>query len=207
MKRLFLLVLCVGLFASLAGAQNWDLVWRLTDLPFQPPMAPSEVAMVKAGFDTDEDGWGEFLFTWTDTDTNAICMYEATADNTYELVWHYKLPTAAATFAGIAVGDLDNNGKVEVIVTMPTSVGTDPNPPRIWVFEWSGVQGENVYGFPGSNPGEFDPTSSWNFGLADNYDFRPYSLTVEDIDKDGANELIVGVRQSQPSSRREVLVL
>ena len=207
MKQFLLLVFVAGLLPSLASAQSWDLVWRLTDLPFQPPGAASEVAMVKGGFDTDQDGWGEFLFTWTDTDTNAICMYEATADNTYELVWSWFLPVDANSFAGFAVGDLDNNGKVEVIVSMPSRVTTTPNPPRIWVFEWSGVQGENAYGYPGTNPGEFTPTSSWNFDLADNFDFRPYSMTVEDIDKDGANELIVGVRQAQPSSLREVLVV
>jgi hypothetical protein len=163
--------------------------------------------MVKAGFDSDNDGWGEFLFTWTDLDTNAICMYEATADNTYDLVWHWKLPTDAASFSSFDVGDLDNNGKVEVVVTMPVTVTTIANRPRIWVFEWSGVQGENAYGYPGTEPGDYTPTSSWNFDLADNFDFRPYSISIEDIDKDGANELLVGVRQSQPSNLRQVLVV
>ena len=119
MKRLLLLVLFCGLLPTLASSQSWDIAWRLTDLPFQPAGEASEMAIVKAGFDTDEDGWGEFLCAWTDTDTNAICMYEATADNTYELVWYWLLPTAANSFAGVAVGDLDNNGKVDIVVSMP----------------------------------------------------------------------------------------
>ncbi len=207
MKRLLLFVLFAGLLAPLASAQNWDLVWRLPDLPFQPTGAASEVAMVKAGLDTDQDGWGEFLFTWTDTDTNAICMYEATSDNTYELVWYWLLPVDANSFAGIAVGNLDDNDKVDILVTMPMTTEGDPNPARIWAFEWSGVQGENAYGYPGAKPGEYTPTSSWNFNVADNYDIRPYSLTIEDIDKDQDNELIVGVRQSGAGSIRQVLVV
>ena len=208
MKRLLLLVLFFGLLPTLASSQSWDVAWRLTDLPFQPAGEASEMAIVKAGFDTDEDGWGEFLCAWTDTDTNAICMYEATADNTYELVWYWLLPTAANTFAGVAVGDLDNNGKVDILVSMPMDVSSDPNPLRIWAFEWSGVQGENAYGFPGANPGQYDPTSGWKFNVADNFDIRPYSLTIEDIDKDGSNELIVGVRQADRSTTlREVLVI
>ena len=178
MRRLLLFVLFAGLLAPLASAQNWDLVWRLPDLPFQPAGAASEVAMVMAGLDTDQDGWGEFLFTWTDTDTNAICMYEATSDNTYELVWYWLLPVDANSFAGMAVGNLDDNDKVDILVTMPMTVEGDPNPMRIWAFEWSGVQGENAYGYPGANPGEYTPTSSWNFNLANNFDFRPYSLTL-----------------------------
>jgi len=207
MKHLLPLVLCVLLLPALAGAQSWDVVWRMTDLPFQPPGEASEMAIVKAGLDTDQDGWGEFLCAWTDTDTNAVCMYEATADNTYELVWYWLLPTDANSFAGIAVGDLDNNGKVDIVVSMPMQLDNDPNPLRIWAFEWSGVQGENAYGFPGANPGEYTYTSGWNFDVADRFDIRPYSLTIEDIDNDAFNELIVGVRQSTPSTQREVLVV
>ena len=165
-------------------------------------------AIVKAGFDTDEDGWGEFLCAWTDRDTNAILMYEASADNTYDLVWYYKYPLQANTFAGIAVGDLDNNGKVDIVTSMSSVVGTDPNPLRVWAFEWSGVQGENAYGFLNQGSGEYDPTSGWNFGLPDNVDFRPYSLSIEDIDKDGVNELICSSRSGDRlgSGTREILV-
>jgi len=210
MKRLLLSVVVIACVASMVQAQSWDLVWRLSQLPFQQPQATSEMAIVKAGFDTDNDGWGEFLCAWTDRDTNALVMYEATADNTYELVWYYKYPDASTwSFAGIAVGDLDNNGTVDIITSMPYEATTEPKPLRIWAFEWSGVQGENVYGRAGTSPGEYIPTSGWDFGVPDNIDYRPYSLTIEDIDKDGVNELIVGVRDGSRlgSSTREVMVV
>ncbi|MGB5875391.1 MAG: T9SS type A sorting domain-containing protein [Bacteroidota bacterium] len=208
MKRLLLFVFVVVCVVSMSQAQSWDLVWKLTQLPFQQPQATSEVAIVKAGFDTDEDGWGELLCAWTSRDTNAIVMYEATADNIYELVWYYKFPLPANDFTGIAVGDLDNNGTVDIVTSMPSVVGTDPNPLRVWAFEWNGVVGENNYGFLNAGSGEYDPTSGWNFGLPDNVDFRPYGLTIEDIDKDGVNELICSSRTGDRlgGSTREVMV-
>ncbi|MBL1215707.1 MAG: T9SS type A sorting domain-containing protein [Ignavibacteriae bacterium] len=201
-----LLVLLFFVSTSLCAQNNWNLVWSMNELPFQPPQIGSEMAIVKAGFDTDEDGFGEFLCAYTDLDSNFLMMYEASADDTYDLVWYWKYPIPANTFAGIVVGDMDNNGVVEIITTMPSVVGTDPNPDRLWVFEWNGVQGENKYGrYTGDT---FTPTNTWNFNLADGIDFRPYSLTIEDIDNDSKNELIVGVRQSANlgSSTREVLV-
>ncbi|MBE0557234.1 MAG: hypothetical protein IH628_08380, partial [Proteobacteria bacterium] len=166
---------------------------------------------VKSGFDTDQDGWGEFICTWTDLDTNAILMYEATADNTWELVWSWVYVYNAATantYAGIAVGDVNNNDVVDIVTTLPTNLTGlgQPNAPRVWFFEWNGVVGENDYGLFNAGSGTFDPSGSWNFGVADNYDFRPYSLTIEDIDNDGANELIAGIRQAGAGSDRGVVV-
>lgn len=195
MKKFFLVLLSIS---SLLFAQNkWNLTWKLGPMPFQDKTAGSEMAIVKAGFDTDQDGWGEFICAYTDLDSNFITMYEASADNTYDLVWYWKYPVRSNSFAGIAVGDMDNDGVVEIITTLPTDIGQgDPNPPRLWVFEWNGVVGENKYGKYSEGSDTPEPTSVWNYGIPDNTDYRPYSLTVEDIDNDGTNELITGVRKS-----------
>ncbi len=103
------------------------------------------------------------------------------------------------------MGDLNNNGVVEIVTTLPSVVGTDPNPLRVWVFEWNGVVGQNAYGFFNSATKTYDPSGGWNYEAPDNYDLRPYSLTIEDIDKDGKNELITGMRVGG-SSNREVYV-
>jgi hypothetical protein len=42
--------------------------------------------------------------------------------------------------------------------------------------------------------------------VPDDYDLRPYSNIIEDIDNDGINELITGVRLSNPSSLRQFFV-
>ncbi|MEE9431142.1 MAG: VCBS repeat-containing protein, partial [Melioribacteraceae bacterium] len=201
--KFYHILFVVVLFPIIIFSQNnWDVVWTMDQKPFLDPKTDSEMAIVKAGFDTDQDGWGEFLCAWTDKEHNYILMYEASADNTYDLVWYWKYPVQSNTFAGIAVGDFDNNGKPEIITTVPTVVGTD-SPKRLWVFEWSGVIGENKYGR--GELGEVTATNSWNFGLPDGIDFRPYSLTLEDIDKDGKNELIVGVRMG--GRGREIFVV
>jgi len=178
----------------------------MDQMPFQAPQQGSEMAIVKAGFDTDQDGWGEFLCAYTDMPPatgNYLIMYEANANNSYDTVWYFKYPLSANSFAGVAVGDIDNNHIVDIVTTMPTvfSVG-NPSPPRLWVFEWNGVVGENKYG--NYTSGTLEPTNSWNFDLPNNIDFRPYGLTIEDIDHDGQNELIAGVRQS--TRGREVIV-
>lgn len=200
-----LLLSCILLLSAsnLFSQNQWNLVWKMDQMPFQAPQEASEMGIVKAGFDTDQDGWGEFLCAYTDLGENYLLMYEANANNSYDTVWYFKYPLSANTFAGIAVGDIDNNGKVDIVTTMPTVFSVaNPSPPRLWVFEWNGVIGQNKYGDYSS--GSMQPTNEWNFDLPNNVDFRPYSLTIEDIDNDNINELIVGVRQG--GRGREVLV-
>lgn len=206
MKRVVTVCALLVVAATLTFAQTWTPVWKLDVPAYLTKDVITEMGIVKAGFDTDKDGWGEFLCAWTDLDTNAICMYEASADNTYKLVWSWVYPIAANSFAGIAVGDVNNNGVVDIVTTMPSVVGTDVNPPRVWFFEWNGVVGQNDYGFKNTSTGTFDPSGAWNFDLPASYDFRPYSLTIEDIDKDGQNELIVGCRQASTGTKREIVV-
>ncbi|MCJ7554755.1 MAG: T9SS type A sorting domain-containing protein [Ignavibacteriaceae bacterium] len=205
MKKLIPLFLLISGLNLLAQENSWDVIWKMEKLPFLDTNAIyiSELAIVKGGFDTDQDGWGEFLCAWTDMEENYTLMYEATGDNQYELVWYFLHPLPTNTYAGIAVGDVDNNGIVDIVVTLPSQItNEDNNPPRLWVFEWNGVVGENKYGSYAGN--EMSPTNTWNFDLPVDTDFRPYSLTIEDIDDDGDNELIVGVRQGDRG--REVIV-
>ena len=193
--RRFALLFALTVLVIVAGtAQQWNRVWKLTTPPYLTLENILDMGMVKAGFDTDKDGWGEIICTWTDADTNAIMMYEADGNNSYRLVWSWVYPIEINSFAGIAVGDLNDNGVVEIVTTLPSVVGTDPNPLRVWVFEWNGVVGQNAYGFFNSATKTYDPSGGWNYEAPDNYDLRPYSLTIEDIDKDGKNELITGFR-------------
>lgn len=203
MKKHLILMALFALSSFLFAQSNYNLVWSLHQMPFQPPQEVSEVATTKSGFDTDNDGKGEFISSYTDKDSNYVFMYEATGNDTYELVWFFKMPVAGATYIGIAVGDLDNNNKPEIVVAYPSYSDIIPLPPRLWVFEWNGVQGENKYG--NYVQGISEPHMSYDFALTSAIDFRPYSMTIEDVDSDGHNEIIVGIRQG--GRGREVLVL
>lgn len=197
---LFVLIAC-SIFAQ---SNTWQVSWSLGQLPFQDPQVGSEIAIVKAGFDTDKDGKGEFICGYTDYDSNYVMLYEANGDNNYQLVWHWKIPIAINSFTAITIGDLDGNGKDEIIVGLPAVTDAErPNPDRLYVFEWNGTVGENAYGnFDGTG---YQPHSSFNCELPNLTDFRPYSMQVEDIDNDGTNELVMGVRQG--GRGREIMVL
>ena len=207
MKKL-LLIVCSLLFATNLFAQNtWSEVWTLPEIPFQAEGTLSEYAKVIAGFDTDEDGWGEFITGYTDLDSNYVFMYEATGDNTYEMVWYYKFPFSGNSWLGMTVGDVDNNGKVDIAIGFPSVWSAENvNPPRIFIFEWdkgTTPVGENKYGMEQLD-GTFEPTASTSFDVPDSTNWDPYSMLIEDVDKDGKNELVIGVRSGDRG--REVLV-
>ncbi|HAB53111.1 MAG: hypothetical protein A2315_12695 [Ignavibacteria bacterium RIFOXYB2_FULL_35_12] len=89
MKRMLLFSLFLLLSINLLSQNSWNLVWKMEQMPFQVPQEASEMAIVKAGFDTDQDGWGEFLCAYTDMPAltgNYLLMYEANADNSYDTV-------------------------------------------------------------------------------------------------------------------------
>jgi hypothetical protein len=107
----------------------------------------------------------------------------------------------------MTVGDINNNGVVDIVVGLPSVVGDDVNPLRLFFFEWNGVVGKNDYGIKDNVTGAFTYSGGYNLGVADNYDIRPFSLTVEDMDGDSKNELVVGIRQATPAAVRAVYVV
>jgi len=173
MKRLALLSALLVFVVSFCVAQQWTTAWKQTSVPYLTLQDITEMGTVKAGFDTDQDGWGEIICSWTDLDTNAVLMYEADANNSYKLVWSWVIPIEGATYAGFTVGDLNNNGIVDIVTTFPSTPGTDPNPSRVWVFEWNNVVGQNAYGFLNSSTGLYEPSSQWNFDSAPNLRLPP----------------------------------
>ncbi len=205
MGRIIQVISFLFVAISLFAQTSWHTVWDLQQVPFYPENTSSEFAKVIAGFDTDQDGWGEFICGITFMDSNYVFMYEATGDNTYELVWYFKFPTEGDQWFGAAVGDVDNNGVVDIVLGWPANVTIeDPNPARVFVFEWNQVQGENKYGKE-QNDGTFKPTNSTHFDIPDGIAWYPFSMLIEDVDKDDVNELVIGVRGG--GRGREVMVV
>ncbi|HPN38779.1 MAG TPA: T9SS type A sorting domain-containing protein [Melioribacteraceae bacterium] len=204
LKKTYVTILMLLACSLFAQSNTWNPVWSMGQLPFQDPGVGSNLAIIKAGFDSDKDGKGEFLIAYTEYDSNYVIMYEAQGDNDYQLVWYWKVPIQTNSFIAITIGDLDGNGKDEIVAGLPAVTDTErPNPDRLYVFEWNGTVGENAYGnFDGT---AYQPHSSFNCELPDLTDFRPYSMQIEDIDNDGTNELIMGIRQG--GRGREIMVL
>jgi len=170
----------------------------VASFPDMPEGGNGQMTNVRYVGDTDQDGMGEFAFITTNGDSCHFVVYEATGDNTYEIVYLYPIiPVPNGLFrdwSAVTVGDLNGNGLVEIIVGFPVDMTgnvVDHNPPRMAVFEWNGVNGQNVYGYDNG----VNPSAVWNFNVADDYSIVPFAFEVTDIDKDGTMELIAQMRE------------
>ncbi|MEM1125561.1 MAG: FlgD immunoglobulin-like domain containing protein [Bacteroidota bacterium] len=193
-----------GLSAAPAVAQyvpgsDLTVSWTLDprDFPDLFPRGPAFGARsVQAGMDLDGDGLKEILFTTDETlapegpDPGVldVYLYEATADNTYEYVWHYShIPSNSLPALGH--GDIDGDGLNEIYFGVPT-INDDAE--DLFVFEQddSGV-------FPD------EPTAVWGYDREGSADFRPAGFQIVDVDNDGTQELLTVSRRS---GARELVV-
>ncbi len=148
---------------------------------------------IRAGYDLDGDGKGEFIFITDNlTDVNgfgpALFVYEATGDDSYQMVWQYRVTdhnTNGASFPTMTIGDLDGDGLLEVIAGIPYDAGEPQNPLRFLVFEADGSDN----GLP------TEPTAVWDFGADPGSNTRPSAVDVADVDGDGRDEVIMVFRR------------
>ena len=111
----------------------------------------------------------------------------------WDSVWGATIPGQAQnTWIGFTIADLDKDGKSEIIwcpSNFPTAPGlVNPNPLRVIVYEVVGDGSDNLGVDDGF--GAFLPNSATTIVTDDNYNLRPISLNVVDIDSDGTDELI-----------------
>lgn len=111
---------------------------------------------------------------------------------TWDSVWAAELPIPLQnTWPPLIVGDLDGDGKKEAIWgPINWTDGTNPNPPRIVVFEM------NADGTLGVDDGfgAYTPNSTFTIVSEDGQNVRPFKFEVYDIDNDGKDELIFSDR-------------
>ncbi|MBC8375515.1 MAG: T9SS type A sorting domain-containing protein [FCB group bacterium] len=143
-----------------------------------------------AGSDLDNDGFQEIIIT--DYQVHGIHVYEATSDNTLEWVATMADDSTSywATPRHVITGDLDNNGRGEIIYMGMRALGEAYNGINVW--EWDGVDGSDTY------------TRYVVPILVDGVEVDRYygdrTLNTGDVDGDGANELLVAVNGSDNSS-------
>ena len=122
-----------------------------------------------------------FKFEWNETTA------------AWDSVWGATLPSQGQnTWIGFTVADLDKDGKPEIVwcpPNFPDAPGLEnPNPLRVIVFEVVGDGSDNLGVDDGF--GAFLPNAATTIVTDNNFNLRPYSLKVLDIDSDGTDELI-----------------
>ena len=196
-KYIFLLIF----ISNFLFAQN-DIFTRFNEIPV-PDIENTGFGEFVSGMDFDGDGNIEIYAVNNMLDqggaelTPRIYKFEKNG-NVWEQVWseHLRDIPQQNSWAPITYGDWDNDGKMEIIWGPANNFngenGTNPNPPRIIVFENQGSGKDNM-GAP--NFGFDVPNAEWTITDKDNFELRPFRWILSDFDNDGEKELIFADRR------------
>lgn len=164
-------------------------VIRPSDVPGWPDSLGATV--VRGGYDINGNGRKEFIVLGDpyygpdapdDTLRPYLFWFETTGDDAYTCLWWTSIPGANASviisYADFTVSDIDRDTKQEIVVVFPRG-RTDPRAEFISIYEFNGET------FPQ------DPTFVDAAGIPDNFRYEPSRVLADDVDSDGADELIV----------------
>ncbi|MBU2445908.1 MAG: VCBS repeat-containing protein, partial [Bacteroidetes bacterium] len=182
----FLTLLLVGICSINTYSQVETFV-RQTTIAV-PAIEPTGFGNVISGVDLDGDGKMEIYAVnnnWNDAGAELIPrIYKFEFDGTkWDTVWRATLNIPLQnTWPALAIGDLDKDGKMEVIWAPInfTDATKNPNPARVVVFEVKG-DGSDILGIP-DGTGNYLPNAQWNMGVANMYNLRPFRWFVADVD-------------------------
>lgn len=190
--RITLLILALFVLTPLLLAQ--DLFVRKSVIPV-PAIENGGFGNFVAGVDLDGDGKPEIYAVnnnWSDAGNELIPrIYKYEFDGTdWVEVWSATLDIPLQnTWPALAVGDLDNDGKGEIIWgPVNFTSAENPAPARVVVFEVAG-DGSDVLGVP-DGTGNYKPNAAWTIVEGDNQNMRPIKWEVLDIDGDGKSEIV-----------------
>jgi len=192
------LLLIVLFAAPLAFGQ---LFTRVAELPLPAPENAGFGNMV-AGVDFDGDGYTEIYLVnndWTDAGQELLpTIYAYEFDGSaFILVWQATLAPDIVlqnTWPPLTWGDLDKDGRPEIIWGPVNFSPYLSNHPRVIVYEYAG-DGSNNLGVPDlANPGNWLPNSKWAIDTTAGVNLRPFRMVVGDPDADGTNELMFCTR-------------
>ncbi len=200
MKKLLTVIFFISFIISL-NAQDVFQRTTIHTLKYEP--GGGGFGNVIAGVDWDKDGKPD-LYTvnanYIDRLTGELIpkIYKFEWNSTtasWDSVWGASLPGQAQnTWIGLAWGDLDKDGKPELIWAPPNYPDPpDPslinhNPERIIVYEVVGDGSDNLGVDDGF--GSYSPNASTTLTDEADYNLRPLQLKVTDIDGDGTDEII-----------------
>ncbi|SVD61389.1 uncharacterized protein METZ01_LOCUS414243, partial [marine metagenome] len=149
---------------------------------------------VIGGMDMDQDGYDEMIMT--DYNGHRVIVYEYDiTTGSFNQVWSSSVieeTNQSSNPRTVGVGDLDNDGRQEIVFPS-SSTGAE----GWYIYEWDGVAGSDDYGTSPSsiNTIEIDVCCS-----DDATAFRGDHdrTTIEDVDGDGQQELVIMIRRGNP---------
>jgi hypothetical protein len=203
MKNLLRLLLVLTISAGLAMAT----IPRVAEISVpEAELNNGGVGNVIAGYDVDEDGNKEIYLVndnWSDGESELVPRIYKLEHNPssgeFEVVWSanaqdFMPDIIQNTWPTLALTDLDNDGKMELVWGIVNFTTPDsPNPYRIWVYEHAG---DDNFGIQNPITGDWEPNSVWTITEDDNANIRPISMKVYDIDGDETDELLIASRTS-----------
>ncbi len=198
MKHFFYFSLLLAAFSVPLAAQQ-----TLTRL-FEIPTADFEVGgfgNIIAGVNFDGDGLPEIymcnnnMIDRADELVPRLYKFKLNPNmETWDMVWMTELDVPLQnTWPALAWGDLDGDGRPEIYwgPVNFTDATTNPNPPRIVVFEHNPDDG--TLGVP-DGLGGYLPNAQWTIVDQDNYNLRPIRFIIADVDGDGQDEIVFSDR-------------
>lgn len=194
-----MLVLSVFLVFSLQAQDRFDRSAQI-----QPDTLDNGgIGGIVAGVDFDNDGLMEMYVVnnnWNDKigyeNVPRIYKWERNANGEWETVWSTRLPLDFQnTWPALDKGDLDNDGKMEIIWAPVNNFGggLQPNPERIIVFETPGDGTDNM-GVQDPLTGYWRPNAQWTISSGVQENIRPFRWIVSDVDNDNTPEIVAACR-------------
>jgi len=141
---------------------------------------------VLSGTDLDQDGNHEVWITSYQNGGQVYC-FEQSGTDTLAFVWASAIITADySTPRDVHSGDLDGDGKGEIIFHVGRYPGTENPDAGLHVYEWDGVVGSDNYGTTADFRVDF--MDALNDSLAES---RVEGFSVGDIDGDEQDEILL----------------
>lgn len=199
-SKLLLLTIVISFLANILVFAQADKFKRSFEIPV-PNSENTGFGEFIAGVDFDGDGKKEIyaVNNMLDQGGDELIprMYKFEFDGQkWDSVWSTIITNIPQqnSWAALTTGDLDNDGKPEIIWGPTNNFNTEnTNPPRILVFEYPGdgsdAMGVDVFG-------NYAPNAEWTISDQNNQDLRPFKWFISDVDSDGQNELCFGDRSS-----------
>jgi len=151
----------------------------------------ADARSVCAGSDLDQDGKYEIIVP-SYLHGGQIVVYEVTGNNTMEQVWASPRmgSTYSRPFRRVQTGDLDGDGKGEIITHLSRSLTDNAG---IYIFQWDGVVGSDNYGTEAiASYQDPDVVAGTDPRWVVEY------FEVNDVDKDDVQELLIANNGASP---------